>query len=82
MANRTYLVRAKWDNEAQVWVADSDDIPGVAAEAESREKLQDKLAVLIPEMIELNNVEVDQTEPLEIVIHYHREDRIRLPIAA
>ena len=82
MANRTYAVRAKWDNEAQVWVADSEDIPGVAAEAESREKLQARLAVLIPEMIELNNVQVDSNEPLEIVIHYHREDRIRLPLAA
>jgi predicted RNase H-like HicB family nuclease len=49
MANRTYAIRATWDNEARVWVADSDDIPGVAAEAEDRENLQAKLAVLIPE---------------------------------
>lgn len=82
MANRTYAIRAKWDSDAKVWVADSDDIPGIAAEAEDREKLQAKLAALIPEMIELNNVPIDPTEPLEIVIHYHREDRIRLAIAA
>ena len=82
MATRTYAIRAKCDNDAKVWVADSDDIPGIAAEAEDREKLQAKLATLIPEMIELNNVAIDPTQPLEIVIHYHREDRIKLAIAA
>ena len=82
MANHTYSIRAKWDNDAKVWVADSDDIPGIAAEAEDREKLQAKLATLIPEMIELNNVPIDPTQPIEIVIHYHREDRIKLAIAA
>jgi len=82
MPNRTYAIRATWDNEAKVWVADSDDIPGVAAEAEDREALQAKLSALIPEMIELNNVQIDQTQPLEIVIHYHREDRIKLSVAA
>ena len=82
MPNRTYAIRATWDNEAKVWVADSDDIPGIAAEAEDREALQAKLSALIPEMIELNNVQIDQTQPLEIVIHYHREDRIKLSVAA
>jgi|HubBroStandDraft_1064217.scaffolds.fasta_scaffold139211_2 predicted RNase H-like HicB family nuclease len=82
MPNRTYAIRATWDNEARVWVADSDDIPGIAAEAEDREALQAKLSTLIPEMVALNNVGVDQTQPLEIVIHYHREERIKLPVAA
>jgi predicted RNase H-like HicB family nuclease len=82
MPNRTYAIRATWDNEAKVWVADSDDIPGIAAEAEDREALLAKLSALIPEMIELNDFQVDQTQPLEIVIHYHREDRIKLPVAA
>jgi predicted RNase H-like HicB family nuclease len=82
MPNRTYTIRATWDNEAKVWVADSEDIPGIAAEAEDREALLAKLSALIPEMIELNDFQVDQTQPLEIVIHYHREDRIKLPVAA
>jgi predicted RNase H-like HicB family nuclease len=82
MANPTYIVQATWDDAAKVWVADSDDIPGIAAEAEDQEKLRAKLAVLIPEMIELNHVEVDPTQPLEIVIRYHQEDRLRLPVAA
>ncbi|HVN28789.1 MAG TPA: DUF1902 domain-containing protein, partial [Candidatus Binataceae bacterium] len=67
MPNSTYAIRATRDNEAKVWVADSDDIPGIAAEAEDCEKLQAKLARLIPEMIELNNVQIDQSEPIKIV---------------
>ncbi len=82
MATQVYVVQATWDDAAKVWVADSDDIPGIAAEAEDQGKLRAKLAVLIPEMIELNHVEIDPTQPLEIVIRYHQEDRLRLPVAA
>jgi predicted RNase H-like HicB family nuclease len=65
MPSRTYEIRATWDNEAKVWVADSDDIPGIAAEAEDREALQAKLSTLIPEMIELNNLDMPQDQLLE-----------------
>ena len=33
--SRTYHVEARWDSEAEVWVAESDDIPGLGAEAET-----------------------------------------------
>jgi hypothetical protein len=52
----SYVVRAKWDDEAKVWVAVSDDVPGLVAEAPSMEKLLKKLRVLIPEMLEANGV--------------------------
>jgi predicted RNase H-like HicB family nuclease len=32
-----YHVAAFWDREAKVWVATSDDVPGLATEAESVE---------------------------------------------
>jgi predicted RNase H-like HicB family nuclease len=38
-------VRATWDDEAGVWVAESDDIPGLISEAESSEVLLKKLGV-------------------------------------
>jgi hypothetical protein len=37
MAKTPLLVTAEWDEEAKVWVATSDDVPGLATEAESRE---------------------------------------------
>jgi len=33
MPERTYVIRATWDDDARVWVAVSDDVPGLVAEA-------------------------------------------------
>jgi len=41
--SRTYEVQARWDSEAGVWVAESDDIPGLVAEAESMNALVEKV---------------------------------------
>lgn len=47
-------VVATWDDEAGVWVAESGDIPGLVAEADSPASLIEKLKVLIPELLDLN----------------------------
>src|SRR5579864_2169741 len=36
---KSILVRATWDSEASVWVAESDDVPGLATEAGSLDAL-------------------------------------------
>lgn len=43
-----------WDDEAHVWVVTSEDVPGLVTEADTMEKLVDKLKVLIPELLETN----------------------------
>lgn len=50
----TYVVRAFWDAEAKVWVAESDDVPGLATGAATLDELVSKLSVMIPELLELN----------------------------
>ena len=50
----TLLVKAVWDEEAAVWVATSDDVPGLVTEADSFDRLMQKLKVLIPEMLDEN----------------------------
>lgn len=57
--SKSIVVRATWDDEARVWVATSDDVPGVVAEADTQELLQQKLLVLIPELLEENNVQIE-----------------------
>ncbi len=54
MGPATYHVRAEWDPEASVWVATSDDVPGLATEAETIEVLTDRLRIMIPELLEAN----------------------------
>ena len=51
-----YHVSAEWDDEAAVWVASSEDVPGLATGAETIEALIDKLKVIIPELLEENGL--------------------------
>ncbi len=61
------FVRAEWDEEAKVWVATSDDVPGLATEETTMERLVEKLKVIIPELLEANGVKVDQSLPFEVM---------------
>ncbi|MCX7140767.1 MAG: DUF1902 domain-containing protein [Proteobacteria bacterium] len=54
--DKPFYVHATWDEEARVWVASSDDVPGLATEAETAEDLVQKLKILIPELLELNGL--------------------------
>ncbi|MBD3767430.1 MAG: DUF1902 domain-containing protein [Gammaproteobacteria bacterium] len=51
---KTLFIRAEWDEETSVWVATSDDVPGLATEADTIEKLSEKLNDMIPELLALN----------------------------
>jgi predicted RNase H-like HicB family nuclease len=63
------FVHAEWDDEALVWVASSDDVPGLVTEAETMEALIEKLKIMIPELLEANNA-LGQNEdvPFEILV--------------
>ena len=68
-----YEILAQWDSEAGVWLAESEDVPGLVAEAESPNLLAQKLKVLIPELLELNGVSTSQG-PLQFHVHYQHEE--------
>jgi hypothetical protein len=44
-------VRAEWDEEAQMWVAESANLPGLVTESETVERLLEKLRVMVPELL-------------------------------
>ncbi|HUB84423.1 MAG TPA: DUF1902 domain-containing protein [Rhizomicrobium sp.] len=48
------IVNANWDEEASVWVASSEDVPGLITEAKTFEGLLKKLRTMVPELLELN----------------------------
>lgn len=52
--SKPYFVRAEWDADAGVWVASSDDVPGLVMESETLEVLDTKLQTLVPELLEAN----------------------------
>jgi predicted RNase H-like HicB family nuclease len=51
-----YHVKAEWDEDAKVWVASSEDVPGLATGADTLEALIDKLKIVIPELLEENGL--------------------------
>jgi predicted RNase H-like HicB family nuclease len=53
---REFKVTAFWDSEASVWVAESEDVPGLVTEADTVEQLVAKLRVMVPELLEANGV--------------------------
>jgi len=58
---RTFNVKAFWDNEARVWVATSEDVPGLVTESETMEELIQKLKIMIPELLEANSNSFTET---------------------
>jgi predicted RNase H-like HicB family nuclease len=54
-------IHAQWDDEARVWYATSDDVPGLVTEAPSIEALVERLRAIIPELMELNRGIVGQS---------------------
>ena len=53
-----FEVSAAWDAEACVWVATSDQVPGLVTEAETLRILTEELRLLVPELLELNGKDV------------------------
>jgi hypothetical protein len=69
------VVRANWDPEALVWVAESDDIP-LVTEAPTLEALQAKLPGMIQDLLEVEEDGEDIEVPFEIVAR--RTERVRI----
>jgi len=67
MLTKPLFVRAEWDEDAEVWVATSDDVPGLATEEDTLESLIKKLKILIPELLYANGTEGDCEVPFEIM---------------
>jgi predicted RNase H-like HicB family nuclease len=67
MSRKPLFVRAEWDEEANVWAATSDDIPGLATEESTLEGLVEKLKIMIPELLDANGIEQEYEVPFEVL---------------
>lgn len=66
----TLMIKANWDSSAKVWVAESDDVPGLVTEAANMDQLITKLKILIPELLELNKGVANSNIPFSIASEY------------
>jgi len=65
--NKVLFMRAEWDGEAGVWVATSDDVAGLAMEADTLEGLSAKLQVVVPELLDANGYPDGPEVPYELL---------------
>lgn len=56
-----YIVKVFWDNEASVWIATSDDIPGLVLESGSFDALLERVRFAAPELLSLNHIQPPYT---------------------
>ena len=64
------VVHADWDSEAGCWYATSDDIPGLATGADTIEDLIERLKVIVPELVELNEIPVHGHVSFELLARW------------
>ncbi len=60
------LVKAEWDAEARVWVAQSDDLAGLVTEADTMEGLRLRLLAIIDDLFDLDG-EAGRSYSLDII---------------
>lgn len=72
---RHVVVRAAWDDEAQVWYVEETDVPGLATEAATLEALRRKIPVIIQDLLQDQPDRPDSIE-LDLIAYVH--DRVNL----
>lgn len=70
-----YIVNLNWDDEANVWIATSNDIPGLVLESGSFDALLERVRFAVPELLELNS---PLPTPLSLNFVSERHERIAL----
>jgi len=63
-----YTIILLWDDEASVWIAESEDIPGLILESGSFDALVERVKIAVPDLLELNKTDHDQ-----IKLHFKAE---------
>ena len=69
------LIRLTWDPEARVWIAESDDVPGLVLESGSFDALIERVRFTVPELLELNGTALT---PIQLRMVSERCERIAM----
>ena len=51
---RDINIQARWDGEANVWIATSIDVPGLVVEADTWPGMIEEVRLILPELMELS----------------------------
>jgi len=70
-----YIINLLWDNEAAVWIATSQNIPGLVLESGSLDALIERVRFAAPELLALNG---RQNETLSICFRSERYETVSI----
>lgn len=70
-----YTIDFTWDNEANVWIATSNDIPGLVLESGSFDALIERTRFAVPELLTLNSPKL---QPFSLIFKSERHERLCL----
>lgn len=70
-----YVVNFTWNSEASVWIATSDDVPGLVLESGSFDTLIKRTRFAIPELLALNS---PKNQPISLVFTSERHEKVVL----
>ena len=73
--NMDYIINFTWDSEANVWIATSNDIPGLVLESGSFDALLERTRFAVPELLELN---ASERQPFSLTFKSERHERMIL----
>lgn len=70
-----YVVNMAWDSGSRVWIATSDDIPGLVMESDSYDTLIDRVDSAVSELLLLN---LNKKGPVTLRFHSERNEQVAL----
>ena len=70
-----YVINFVWDNDANVWSATSNDVPGLVLESGSFDALLERTRMTVPELLALN---LSEDNPISLVFTLERRERMVL----
>lgn len=69
----TLSIHALWSDDSKVWIATSDDVPGLCVQADSFDELVTISTDFVPDLLDLNHVVTQSPITLCFVMEYKKQ---------
>ncbi|MGH6674472.1 MAG: DUF1902 domain-containing protein [Xanthobacteraceae bacterium] len=74
--NRSISIEARWDPEANVWIATSSDVAGLVVEADTWPGMIEEVRLVLPELLELSGERGDN-----LLLTFRAEEHLQVASA-
>jgi hypothetical protein len=71
--SRAITIEARWDGEAGVWIATSNDVPGLVVEADTWPAMIEEVRLVLPDLLELSGQQHDN-----LSLTFRAEERLEV----